>query len=119
MANEELPDNITIGDKYRPAMEVQTKGEADAYWELCVSHTMKRFGKTREEAEIVERSNIGYFAGYYDSETSARVLDLFGSEHPIFGTRRPSPDEAMMAGVVAAVNSRPKKKRKFMALKSP
>lgn len=110
MNNKPLPDVISIRDKYGPAMEITTKDEADIYWELCVEHSMRR-GLTREKSEDVERKSLGYFAGYYDSATAARVLELFGAGHPVFGTRTPSPDEAMMAGVVMAVNSSPKSKR--------
>lgn len=40
----------------------------------------------REEAERVERFNIGYWTGYYDSATAARVQRLFRCEHPFFGS---------------------------------
>lgn len=44
------------------------------------------------------RSNIGYISGYYSSETAARILEIFDTSHPIFGTTRPSPEEAFEAG---------------------
>lgn len=92
----------TIGDKYRPAMEIRDQAEADAYFEACVLHTMT-FGRTREEAERIERCNLGYFAGYYDDETRARVERLYRCAHPIFGSiaerAAPTPKEAFEAGV--------------------
>lgn len=96
-----MKDKITIGDKYGPAMQVQTEEEAQVYFELCVEHTM-RFGKSREEAEEIERQNIGYFAGYYSPETMARVNKLFKTVHPILGTSDPSPEEAFEAGLAMA-----------------
>ena len=45
----EMPDSITIGDKYGPAMTIVRQEEADAYFERCVAHTM-RFGHSRDEA---------------------------------------------------------------------
>jgi len=87
-----MPDRITIGEKYGPAMTITDPEEARAYFEACVEHTM-RFNKTRDEAEAIERINLGYYAGYYDAKTATRILRLFGAEHPIFGTARPAGGE--------------------------
>lgn len=76
--------DITIGEKYGKAMKITTHSEADDYFEECVEHTMG-FGWTREEAEKIERENIGYYSGFYDTETIDRVKQLFGVTHPIFG----------------------------------
>ena len=92
--------NITIGDKYKPAMEITDQAEADAYFEKCVQHTMS-FGKDRTEAEKIERQNLGYFAGYYGHETRERVEQLFRCAHPIFGNASdgaPTAEEAFEAG---------------------
>lgn len=95
--------NITHGDKYGPAMKILDEDEAEAYFAACVEHTMKTFGTSREEAESSERMNLGYWAGYYDPETRARVERLFRCEHPVFGKIAdkgpPSPEEAFAAGV--------------------
>lgn len=85
MKYEELPDEITIGDKYRPAMKLTEQDDADQYFEVLVQHCM-RFGRSRDEAESMERQNLGYFAGYYDYETMARVNQLFSCSHPVFGS---------------------------------
>lgn len=91
-----------MGEKYNPAMEVQTQAEADAYFDKCVEHSMA-LGTAREEAERVERMNLGYCAGYYSNEVRARVERLFRCEHPIFGAIAvkgpPTPDEAFAMGV--------------------
>ena len=39
----ELPEKLTIGDKYDPAMKIEDQAEADEYFEACVQHQM-RFG---------------------------------------------------------------------------
>jgi hypothetical protein len=100
--SEELPDKITIGDKYGAAMKITEQAEADEYYERCVRHTM-RFGRTREEAENVEKQNLGYYAGYYDSETRERVERLFRCAHPVFGSIAqngpPTSEQAFAAGV--------------------
>jgi hypothetical protein len=75
---------ITYAEKYDPAMKITDQDAADAYFEECVAHTMS-FGKNREEAEATERTNLGYWAGYYSHETRERVERLFRCEHPVFG----------------------------------
>lgn len=95
-------ENITIGDKYGPAMKITEQVEADAYFERCVEHTMS-FGKGREEAESIERQNLGYFAGYCSHETRHQVERLFRCSHPIFGAiakvGAPTPEEAFQIGL--------------------
>lgn len=88
--------------RYQKAMEIETQEEADAHFEKCVQYSM-RHGKTREEAELIERSNIGYWAGYCSNEVRARVERLFRCEHPIFGSIEkngaPTPEQALKAGM--------------------
>lgn len=109
-AEEPLAKDITIGDKYRPAMEIQTKEEADAYFQKLVEHMVVR-GHTRPEAERIERSNLGYFAGYYGEETRERVERLFDCEHPIFGKfakyGSPTFEEALNRGIKAGTGEAP------------
>lgn len=97
----ELPNKITIGDKYGPAMTMTDQDEATAYFEKCVRHCMT-FGSSREEAEKIERSNFGYYAGYYSNATRERVERLFGCAHPIFGkiseVGAPTTEQAFEAG---------------------
>lgn len=81
-----LPRRISYEKKYGPAMTMTEQAAADAYFEVLVQHTMTFWKRTREEAEQVERSNLGYYAGYYSHETRDRVERLFRCEHPIFGS---------------------------------
>lgn len=95
-----MKEKITYREKYGPAMEIMDQGEADTYFEKCVKHTMS-FGKSREEAESIERQNLGYWAGYYDVETRLRVEQLFACKHPFFGKAEdgePTPEEAFEMG---------------------
>lgn len=99
-----LAENITIGEKYDPAMTITDPDEAVAYFEACVRHTMS-FGTSREEAESIERQNLGYYAGYYSHETRLRVERLFNCSHPYFGKAEggaPSFEAAIQAGIEAA-----------------
>ena len=91
-----MDENITIGEKYGPAMKITDSQKAKDYFELCVKHSMM-FGHSREKAEEIEKSNLGYFAGYYDDETRLRVEKLFCCVHPIFGPisqGKPTAEEA-------------------------
>lgn len=100
-----MKQGITIGEKYGPAMMITDQAEADAYFANCVEHTMG-FGKTREEAERIERINLGYYAGYYGSETRERVERLYACEHPVFGKiaeqGQPTAEQALAAGIARA-----------------
>lgn len=99
----DMKPEITIGEKYRPAMKITNQEEADDYFEDCVQHTMDNFDKTRAEAEEVERSNLGYWAGYYSDETRERVERLFKCAHPVFGKiaerGAPTAKQALEAGI--------------------
>lgn len=99
---------MTIGELYAPAMKVTTQAEADAYFERMVS-IVQEDGKPREEAERIVRSNLGYYAGYYDNATRARVERLFGCAHPIFGSiaqnGEPTAEDAFKLGFEAGSKS--------------
>jgi len=86
---DKLPDVITMGKKYKPAMEITEQAAADEYFEILVEHSMRVSENSREEAESVERQNLGYVAGFYNQETMDRVNRLFRTTHPIFGETAP------------------------------
>lgn len=98
---------MTIQEAYAPAMQITEQHEADKYFEFLVGYCMGgRPLMTREEAERIERNNLGYYAGYYDHDTRARVERLFRCQHPYFGKIAekgpPTPLEAFEAGVQLA-----------------
>lgn len=96
---------VTIGDKYGPAMSITDQAEADVYLEDCIQHSMS-FGESRDNAERIEKANLGYFAGYCDHETRERVERLFRCAHPVFGAiaqnGAPTTEQALAAGLEAA-----------------
>ena len=100
-----MKTDITMGDKYGPAMEIEDAEEAARYFEECVQHSMQ-CGCSREKAEEIERANLGYFAGYYSHETRERVERMFSCAHPVFGkiaeNGAPTPEQAFRAGLKAA-----------------
>lgn len=101
-SQRQLPDRLTIGECYGPAMSIKTREEAKSYFDRLVERHIRVTGNDRAKAEIIERSNLGYYAGYYDRETMTRVNDLFDTQHPIFGKEPPSPERALQAGMDAA-----------------
>lgn len=102
MKTKKKPDK-TIGEMYGPAMQITTEKEADEYFEILVQMGVEEGGLTREKSIAIQRSNLGYFAGYYDSETRERVERLFKCFHPIFGAisqnGQPTAQEALKMGM--------------------
>lgn len=76
----------TYGETLGPAMQITDQAEADAYFKALVDYHVARWHVSRAEAEKSERGNLGYYAGYYDSETRERVERLFRCSHPVFGS---------------------------------
>src|SRR6185503_14753340 len=95
-------EKLTYGDELHPAMEVQTPEEAGAYLAGLIKIHVDQYGGTEDAARSVILQNIGYFTGYYDNATARRVMRCFDTSHPIFGRSRPSPEEALAAGVAMA-----------------
>ena len=98
----EIPHDITLEKKYGPAMQITTQAEADEYFEALVQHSMGFHGLDRAKAVEVEKSNLGYWAGYHSNETRYRVEELFQCAHPFFGAIAekgpPTPEEAFRLG---------------------
>jgi len=93
---------LTYSDTLGPAMEITDEEDATNYLKEYVwflhEHSPK---KEIDELLQIARKNLGYFAGYYDTETRLRVERLFNCQHPIFGKASegvPSPKEAFEAG---------------------
>jgi hypothetical protein len=114
-----LPMKITIREKYDPAMQMTDQAEADEYFRMCVEHTAEwliqdgkanTMSEAMPKAEVIERTNLGYYAGYYSTETRERVERLFRCEHPVFGAiaanGQPSTADALIAGVKAGIHQR-------------
>ena len=98
-----MKSEMTIGEKYGPAMKITDETEAKRYLEECIAHCMSH-GHSRAEAERIERSNLGYYAGYYGTETRLQVERLFDCAHPVFGKTAdgvPTMAESFAAGVNA------------------
>ena len=103
-----LPDEMTIGEAYGPVVEIDSQDDADTYFELLVERHMRICPEhSREEATSVQKSNIGYYAGYYGHETRLRVESLFACRHPLLkpaAQGKVTPEEAFRAGEQMALN---------------
>jgi hypothetical protein len=92
-------NDLTYGDILGPAMLVENEQEAVVYIENYVTYIMlKDLTIDHARAHEIAAQNIGYYAGYYDTTTMNRVMELFHTKHPIFGTDIPSAEEAFQMG---------------------
>jgi hypothetical protein len=102
MALPRFSAEATGAELYEPAMRIIDQADADAHFERLVEWNMRVGGNDRAEAERIERSNLGYFAGYYSSATRHRVERLFSCAHQIFGkiaeVGEPTTEEAIQMG---------------------
>ncbi len=99
----DLPKNMTMGECYDPAMKMTDPEEAKEYLAALIERGVKYFGHSREKSESVQKENLGYYSGYFDTETMVRVHKLFDCAHPVFGKVEsqedlPSPKEAFDMG---------------------
>jgi hypothetical protein len=96
---------MTIAELYTPAMEITTQAKADAYFEKLVDLCLRELPElSRTQAEAMQRSNLGYYAGYYSHETRIRVEELFRCQHPVLPPARTgqlSPKEILAIGLEA------------------
>lgn len=103
--NPEGKRSLTYGECLEPAMKINDRADAKQYLQAYIAYIQ---GWLDEEprsdgmpAEQMAKSNLGYYAGYYDTETRLRVEELFECSHPIFGkasTGIPMPEEAFGMG---------------------
>lgn len=90
-------------------MQVQSQEDADACFAQLVEHCMRMRKCPREEAERMERQNLGYYAGYHGPVIRARVERLFDCEHPFAGKLErdgPAPPEALLKAGMAIAHGR-------------
>jgi hypothetical protein len=55
--------------------------------------------KDENEIRAILKENIGYSTGYCDHEFADRVMEVYECEHPVFGKKHPSPEEALQMGI--------------------
>lgn len=87
--NPKGKDVLTYSECLSPAMKIVDQDEATQYLTDYVAFIQKSLDKDPRSdsmtAEEIAKVNLGYFAGYHDTETRLRVERLFHCSHPIFG----------------------------------
>lgn len=96
-----LPDKMTIGELYNPAMKITTQNEATEYLKMLIERRLRVSPMNENEAMKCELGNLGYYAGYFDPETYERVQRLFNCQHPIFGSLYPDANDAYKKGLTS------------------
>jgi hypothetical protein len=79
--------------------QINTKEKAAALVEQEAAEMAEAYRWSIEAAKAKLLADIGYCTGYYDNATADRVMDLFETEHPIFGKTHPSAEEALRMGM--------------------
>jgi hypothetical protein len=73
--------------------EINTKAEATAIIDEETPQYAAALGITEEAARQQLKDNIGYLCWYYSEAEAERIMELFETQHPIFGRHRLSPEE--------------------------
>jgi hypothetical protein len=72
--------------KYPDICEAKSKEEMQRMFEQHLKDCAAKFGGTPESHRKIQLSNVGYFTGYYDSQTAKNVYNWLRATHPVFGT---------------------------------
>jgi hypothetical protein len=88
--------------------KINTKEEAAAFVTAEAAEMAEFYGKPLEEMRATLLSNIGYCTGYLDHDAADRILEMFETEHPIFGKGHPTAEEAYALGIEYGKRSREK-----------
>lgn len=98
----------TFGEVFGRALKLanEDKEKAQEFFEQYVHFIFKKNDKVNslEEAERIAKSNLGYFAGYYNQEVCDIIYKTYQCTHPIFGDKPfdVTPEEAFNKGVETA-----------------
>ena len=93
----------TFGELFNLALKLakENKSEAQEWFKEYVQYIMtENNSNNRDEAVSIAKSNLGYFAGYYDAETCDLIYKTYQCSHPIFGDKPfdVDPEEAYRKG---------------------
>jgi hypothetical protein len=94
----------TAGDIFDKALEIAKTGDSDRcqkFLTTYVSYIISENGCAIEEATRIAKNNLGYFAGYYNSEVYETINKAYGAVHPVFGQNpfNVSPEDAYRMGL--------------------
>lgn len=91
----------TMGDIIEEVISLVNLGEKSLAWEFIDDYGtyIERTNPGEDlDGRAIAVQNIGYLAGYYDEETRLRIYAFFETQHPIFGLKIPTPEEAFEEG---------------------
>ena len=116
--NPENKVNLTIGEIAEPAMKITKLEDAKQYLDDYIRYIcMVNKNVDLNESTKIAKSNLAYYAGYYDNKTRERVEKLFNCSHPIFGSisknGTPTSKQAFDMGRQFSENNKKKKLRKL------
>jgi hypothetical protein len=97
-AIQEEQNMMTQPEIIKLALRGGTKEGARRLVQQQVDEMVKVLSYDEAEARRVTLVNIGYYTGYLDHDTADRIMELFDTEHPIFGRTHPTPEEAFRLG---------------------
>jgi hypothetical protein len=89
---------MSMPEMIKLALKAGTKEQSSQLVEAHVAEMTLLLDYDEAEARRVTLVNIGYYTGYLDHETADKVMELFETEHPIFGRTHPTPEEAFRLG---------------------
>ena len=76
-----------------------TKAKAAAIVKEQVDEMVKVLEYKRAEARKIVLNNIGYYCGYYPADFADKVYEMFDTQHPVFGRKHPTREEALRIGM--------------------
>jgi hypothetical protein len=101
-STERAPGTHTIGDFIRAVLTVEDEADARRFFDGYVAWLESQPERTLPALDVA-RANVGWCFG--EGMTPERVAmwhRLTGSAHPVFGTSKPTPEQAFAAGMNAA-----------------
>lgn len=95
----------TMGEVFDEALNIAkyTPHKAKDFLDKYARHISEVANVSYDDAVKGAKNNLGYFAGYYDSQTCDLIYNTYVTEHPVFG-KKPygvSPEDAFKAGLEA------------------
>lgn len=93
----------TIGEVFDLALKLAKENpkEAKEFFYEYVNHISTVNHLSWDESIRAAKSNLGYFAGYYNKETCDIIYKVYDTQHPIFGCNPfgVSPEDAFNKGM--------------------
>jgi hypothetical protein len=89
---------MSVPELIKAALAAGTKEATNDLITLQVGEMMLVLGYTPEEARRLVLANVGYYTGYLEYEKADKVMELFETEHPVWGKTHPTPEEIARLG---------------------